>query len=40
MLKEKSSAKKIQIIFYLNFAIHEKQKRIDGGGMATNHEVT
>ena len=24
MLKEKSSAKKIQIIFDLNFAIHEK----------------
>ena len=31
MLKEKSSAKKIQIIFDLNFAIYEKQKRIDGG---------
>ena len=36
MLKEKSSAKEIQIIFDLNFAIHEKQKRIDGGGMNTN----
>ena len=37
MLKEKSSAKKIQIIFDLNFVIHEKKEdRRRGNGYERN----